>query len=162
MHPEPFAAASTAQVHHATLHTGERVVIKVQRPNIGPKINADLEILGDLLHTLQGRINWMQENDVLGIFGEFAKNLREEIDYRIESFNARRLEDNMTVFPEVKVPKMYGHLTTAKVLTMEYVQGVKIIKVSRDRGRRLGSQACLPCVPQRDDQAVDLRWLLSR
>ena len=125
---EPFAAASTAQVHKAQLHDGTPVVVKVQRPNIVPEINSDLEILAELLVTLQGRFEWLRDNDVLGIFQEFANNLREELDYRVESFNARRLADDMAVFPRVTVPKMYGHLTTSKVLTMELVKGVKIIK----------------------------------
>lgn len=126
---EPFAAASTAQVHKAILLDGTPVVVKVQRPNIVPKINADLQILGELLVTLQNRIDWVRDNDVLGIFTEFATNLRDELDYRIESFNARRLADEMSCFTRVTVPKMYGHLTTAKVLTMELVKGVKIIRV---------------------------------
>ena len=125
---QPFAAASTAQVHRAQLHDGTEVVVKVQRPNIVPEINADLEIMADLLMTLQGRFEKVRDNDLLGIFEEFANNLREELDYRIESFNARRLADDMAVFPRVTVPKMYGQLTTAKVLTMEFVKGVKIIK----------------------------------
>ena len=70
----------------------------------------------------------VRDNDLLGIFQEFANNLREELDYRVESFNARRLADDMAVFPCVTVPTMYGHLTTSKVLTMELVKGVKIIK----------------------------------
>lgn len=127
--PDPFAAASTAQVHKATLPDGTPVVVKVQRPNIVPKIKADLAILEELLVTLSQRNEWMRDNDILGIFDEFARNLREELDYRIESFNARRLADTMSVFSEVTVPKMYGHLTTARVLTMDWVQGVKIIKV---------------------------------
>jgi ubiquinone biosynthesis protein len=125
---EPFAAASTAQVHKAQLHDGTPVVVKVQRPNIVPKINADLEIMAELLVTLQERIDWVRDNDVLGIFQEFANNLREELDYRVESFNARRLAEDMAIFPRVVVPKMYGHLTTSKVLTMALVKGVKIIR----------------------------------
>ncbi|MFN8466667.1 MAG: AarF/UbiB family protein [Caldilineaceae bacterium] len=125
---QPFAAASTAQVHKAQLHDGTEVVVKVQRPNIVPEINADLEIMADLLMTLQSRFEKVRDNDLLGIFQEFADNLREELDYRVESFNARRLADDMAVFPRVTVPKMYGQLTNSKVLTMELVKGVKIIK----------------------------------
>ena len=126
---EPFAAASTAQVHKAELQDGTPVVVKIQRPNIVPTINADLEILGELIETLQGALRHRcRTTTSAGIFQEFAKNLKEELDYRIESFNARRLADTMAEFPEVTVPAMYGHLTTAKVLTMGYVEGVKIIK----------------------------------
>ena len=121
----PFAAASTAQVHKATLKDGSAAVVKVQRPDIVPQMNADLIMLQEILRTLSGRFQWMQENDVLGIFDQFSKNVLEELDYRNESFNARRLQELMAVFPEVKVPNMYGQYTTAKVETMEYVSGVK-------------------------------------
>ncbi len=65
---EPFAAASTAQVHRAQLFDGTDVVVKVQRPNIVPKIQADLEILGEVLVTLQNRIEWVRASDILGMF----------------------------------------------------------------------------------------------
>lgn len=129
--PEPFAAASTAQVHRAQLFDGTDVVVKVQRPNIVPKIKADLQILGEVLQTLSARIEWMRENDVLGIFGEFASNLLKELDYRNEAFNARQLADTMSAFPEVTVPRMFRELTTAKVLTMSFESGVKITNVAK-------------------------------
>ena len=128
---EPFAAASTAQVHRAQLFDGTDVVVKVQRPNIVPKIKADLQILQEVLQTLSARNEWMRENDVLGIFAEFATNLLKELDYRNEAFNGRQLADTMSEFPEVKVPRMYRELTTAKVLTMDFEAGVKITNVAK-------------------------------
>ncbi|HQY92504.1 AarF/UbiB family protein, partial [Caldilinea sp.] len=128
---EPFAAASTAQVHRAKLHDGADVVVKVQRPNIVPKIKADLQVLNDVLQTIAARVEWMRENDILGIFGEFANNLVKELDYRNEAFNARQLADTMSSFAEVEIPTMYREYTTANVLTMSYVEGVKIINVEK-------------------------------
>ncbi len=128
---EPFAAASTAQVHRARLPDGTDVVVKVQRPNIVPKINADLQVLGDVLQTLAARMEWMRDNDVIGIFNEFATNLVKELDYRNEAFNARQLADTMAAFPEVQIPATYRDYTTANVLTMDYVEGVKITNVER-------------------------------
>ncbi len=127
--PVPFAAASTAQVHKAELFDGTAVAVKVQRPNIVPKIKADLQILQEVIGTLSARSEVMRDNDILGIFQEFASNLLEELDYRNEAYNARRLADNMAQFPFIKVPAIYGQLTTGRVLTMEFVVGVKIIKV---------------------------------
>ena len=128
---EPFAAASTAQVHRAQLFDGTDVVVKVQRPNIVPKIKADLQILGEVLETLTARNEWMRANDVLGMFSEFATNLLKELDYRNEAFNGRQLADTMSAFPEVTVPRMYRELTTAKVLTMDFEAGVKITNVAK-------------------------------
>ncbi|HHY56817.1 MAG TPA: hypothetical protein GYA08_15435 [Chloroflexi bacterium] len=127
---EPFAAASTAQVHRARLHDGAEVVVKVQRPNIVPKIRADLQIMHELLQTLTNYNAWMRENNVLSMFNEFTGNLIKELDYRNEALNARQLTDTMAAFPEVEVPTIVRDLTTAKVLTMSYVQGVKIIDVA--------------------------------
>jgi ubiquinone biosynthesis protein len=128
---EPFAAASTAQVHRAKLHDGADVVVKVQRPNIVPKIKADLQVLNDVLQTVAARVEWMRENDILGIFGEFASNLVKELDYRNEAFNARQLADTMSSIPEVEIPTMHREYTTANVLTMSYVEGVKITNVEQ-------------------------------
>ncbi len=127
---DPFAAASTAQVHRARLMNGAEVVVKVQRPNIVPKIRADLQIMHDLLQTLANRNQFIRDNNVLDIFNEFAANLLKELDYRNEALNARQLADTMAEFPEVEVPAIVRSLTTAKVLTMSYVQGVKINKVA--------------------------------
>lgn len=138
---EPFAAASTAQVHRAQLIDGSDVVVKVQRPNIVPKIQADLQILGEVLQTLSARIEWMRDNDVLGIFGEFAANLLKELDYRNEAFNGRQLADTMAAIPEVTVPRIYRTLTTAKVLTMGFESGVKITNVAQIEAAGIDPQA---------------------
>ncbi|MBP8294406.1 MAG: hypothetical protein KAX65_16630, partial [Caldilineaceae bacterium] len=125
----PFAAASTAQVHKATLADGTQVVVKVQRPNIVPKVQADLLILHDALATLARFTPWIRDNNVLGIFEQFAANLRVELDYRNEAYQARRLAENMTTYPTIHVPAIYGHLTSSKVMTMELVSGVKVNRV---------------------------------
>ena len=125
----PFAAASTAQVHKATLADGTPVVVKVQRPNIVPKVQADLLILHDALGTLARFVPWIRDNDVLGIFEQFAANLRVELDYRNEAYQARRLAENMTSYPTIHVPSIYGSLTSSKVMTMELVNGVKVNRI---------------------------------
>ena len=120
----PFAAASTAQVHKATLADGTQVVVKVQRPNIVPKVQADLLILHDALATAARFTPWIRDNNVLGIFEQFAANLRVELDYRNEAYQARRLAENMTTYPTIHVPGIYGNLTSSKVMTMELGHGV--------------------------------------
>lgn len=126
-----LASASVGQVHLARLADGTDVVVKVQRPNIVPKIKADLQVLGDVLQTVSGRLEWLRDNDVIGMFNEFATNLVKELDYRNEAFNARQLADTMSPFPEVQIPGTYRAYTTANVLTMDYVEGVKITNVEK-------------------------------
>ncbi len=126
---EPFAAASTAQVHRATMHDGSEVVVKVQRPNIDVTVKADLNVLRDLSAQLQRKQEWAQNIDLRGLVFEFADGILYELNYRNEASNARLLARNMEMFPEVHIPKIFGALSTSKVLTMEFVEGVKINEV---------------------------------
>ena len=126
---EPFAAASTAQVHRATMHDGSEVVVKVQRPNIDVTVKADLNVLRDLSARLQRKQEWAQNIDLRGLVYEFADGILYELDYRNEASNARLLARNMEMFPEIHVPRIFGSHSTSKVLTMEFVDGVKINQV---------------------------------
>jgi len=123
---DPFAAASTAQVHRATLHDGSDVVVKVQRPNIDVTVKADLNVLRDLSTQIQRKQEWARNIDLRGLVYEFADGIMYELNYRNEASNARLLARNMADFPEIHIPKVYGEYITEKVLTMEFVEGVKI------------------------------------
>ena len=127
--PKPLAAASTAQIHRATLFTGEQVVIKVQRPDIDVSVRADLNVIRDLTRLVERRISWVRNSDVSGIVNEYADNILRELDYTNEAFNGRMLAKNMEVFPDVHVPTIYGELSTSKVMTQEFIRGVKITNV---------------------------------
>ncbi len=128
---EPFAAASTAQVHRATLHSGERVVVKVQRPNIIPQVKADLGIMHDVAATLEKRTSWAKEYNLTAMLDEYAKHIIEELDYQNEAFNARQLALNMQVYEQIHVPIIYPQLSTSKVMTMEFAAGVKITNLAK-------------------------------
>ena len=126
---EPLAAASTAQVHRATLPDGQEVVVKVQRPDIDITVRADLNVVRDLTRDLEKRFSWARNSDIYAITNEYADNILREIDYTNEAFNGRMLAKNMEVFPEVHVPAIYSDLSTGRVMTQEFIRGVKITNV---------------------------------
>lgn len=128
--PEPLAAASTAQVHAATLPSGERVVVKVRRPDIDVTVKGDLNVIQDVLHVAEQRVAWSRQFGLSALFQEFAVNVLDELDYTNEAYNARLLRHNMQSLPFVQVPTIYDSHSTAKLLTQERVQGVKISDVA--------------------------------
>ena len=127
--PQPFAAASTAQVHRATLHTGEEVVVKVQRPNIQHQMRADLAIILRAVRILSRRSEYVRSVDLVGMLQQFSKSVLDELDYLGEAYNATRLGESMKPLPGVSIPMIYYQYTTSKVLTMDYVNGVKITEI---------------------------------
>jgi ubiquinone biosynthesis protein len=90
---EPFAAASTAQVHRATLHDGTLVAVKVQRPRIVAKTKADLGVIQELATVAERRFSMARKIDARGMVNEFAAGVLKELDYRIEAYHAKRLAD---------------------------------------------------------------------
>ena len=126
----PIAAASIGQVHKATLFDHTSVVVKVQRPNIIDQVNADLEIIRVLVRMV-GSSSFGRRYGVVDIFEEFARTLSLEMDYRNEATNADRLRRLMSDEPEVRVPEMYWDYISRRVLTMEYIEGVKVNDLER-------------------------------
>lgn len=125
----PLAAASTAQVHRATLG-GEQVVVKVRRPNIEVIVNSDLHVIHDVIHTGERRIPWLRQFGLSTLFTEFAENVLIELDYANEAYQTRLLRHNMQVFAFVHVPAIYGAYSTTKIVTQELVEGVKITDIA--------------------------------
>ena len=127
--PNPFAAASTAQVHMATLHSGEKVVVKVQRPGIHEQMKADLGIMRNALRIIARRSEYVRTVDLVGMLEQFSNSVLDELDYLGEAYNATRLGKSMAPLPGVSIPTIHYAYTTSKVLTMDYVDGVKITEV---------------------------------
>jgi ubiquinone biosynthesis protein len=121
----PLGAASLAQVHAATLKSGEEVVVKVQRPNILTAIESDLEILAEMA-SLAERTPWGELNHPEEMVEEFAYSLHNELDYRREGRNADRFRANFDDEELLHIPKIYWEYTTRRVLVMEKMQGIKI------------------------------------
>jgi len=127
----PLAAASIGQVHHALLLTGERVAVKVQRPNIMSVIETDLEILQDLARLAESRIDWVERYQIRTIVEELSRSLREELDYENEGRNAEKIAKQFSKDSKVHIPKVYWVYTTKKILTMEFIDGIKLNEIER-------------------------------
>ena len=131
--PVAFAAASTAQVHEAVLHDGTHVAVKVQRPRIVAKTQADLGVIQEMARVAERRLAIARKIGIAAMVDEFARGVLKELDYRNEAYHARRLADGMQRFPEVHVPVTYDDLSSQRVLTMEFVRGIKISKADELR-----------------------------
>ncbi len=126
---EAFASASMAQVHRATLKTGEKVAIKVQRPEIRATIIEDIRIMYMLAGILNRRIPSLKSFDPLGLVKNFEESILKELDFIHESISIQRFAKNILEDAHdntTHVPKVYREYTTGKVLTMEFISGVKV------------------------------------
>jgi predicted unusual protein kinase regulating ubiquinone biosynthesis (AarF/ABC1/UbiB family) len=149
--PIPLAAASLGQVHRAQLHSGDEVVVKVQRPGLQSLFTIDLSILKGIAHYFQNHPSWGKGRDWLGIYDECCRILWEEIDYLNEGRNADTFRRNFRSEDWVNVPRVYWRLTSSRVVTLEYMPGIKISHydaleaagLDRRRLAKLGAQAYL-------------------
>jgi ubiquinone biosynthesis protein len=123
--PAPLAAASLAQVHEATTQDGRRVAVKVQRPNIHEQLRSDIKILTRGAAVLERRVDWAADADLTGVVREFGSTLLRELDYTIEAYNTRRLERVLAKIDGVHVPAVEPALSSGRVLTLEFIDGVK-------------------------------------
>jgi predicted unusual protein kinase regulating ubiquinone biosynthesis (AarF/ABC1/UbiB family) len=149
--PVPLAAASLGQVHRAQLHSGEEVVIKVQRPGLRKLFDIDLSILKGIARHFQQHPRWGKGRDWLGIYEECRRILYEEIDYLNEGRNADTFRRNFRSADWVRVPRVYWRYSSPRVLALEYIPGIKISHydaleasgIDRKLIARLGAQAYL-------------------
>ncbi len=123
---KPIASASIGQVHKARLLNGEKVVVKVQRPDIKDKMEADIDLLYYVVDLVEKYVNNLKNYNLRGILEEFERYTKEELDYFREAKNIDRFYKNFEGDDTVKIPKVYWDFTNKRVLTMRYIDGVEI------------------------------------
>ena len=132
----PIASASIGQVYRGRRHTGEVVAVKVQRPGIQTLVEVDLEIMLHLATLMERHVVELAMHRPVTIVEEFARTLGKEMDYVLEAANMRRFAEDFKDDPTVHIPKVHHDLSAARVLTMEFVDGIKISVSRPHRGRR--------------------------
>ncbi|WP_024789062.1 AarF/ABC1/UbiB kinase family protein [Lebetimonas sp. JH292] len=123
-----LASASIGQVYKATLKTGEIVAVKVLKPGIEDKILLDIAILQRLAEILRSRL-LIYGIDSVRIVEEFAKSIKKELDFNLESLNMKRFSANFKGNNDIKIPKLY--FSSKKLLVMEYIDGIKISDIKK-------------------------------
>jgi ubiquinone biosynthesis protein len=123
--PEPVAAASIGQVHRGRLPDGEDVAVKIQRPGIRRIVEVDLEILFHLATLMEKHVGGWEIHRPTKLVEEFGRVMGKELDFTFEAANMERFASQFLDEPTVYVAKVYREATTDRVLTMDYVEGIK-------------------------------------
>lgn len=129
--PTPLAAASIAQVHRAQLRTGEEVVIKVRRPGIRELLETDLDILMGLAYLIERHLPSNEVYEPTTIVKEARRTLLREIDFTREGHTIDRFSANFSGDPTVVIPKIFWDHSSERVLTMEYIAGIKVSDIEQ-------------------------------
>ncbi len=151
---EPLASASIAQAHEAMLNTGEKVVLKIQRPGIKKSIETDISILAFIADLLEKYIPESRVFNPKIIVEEFFRVLSFELDFKIEANNTIKMAENFAMVSDVVIPKVYKELSSSKVLVLERIDGIRVndvkamesLGVDKKRIVDIGARACFKSV----------------
>jgi ubiquinone biosynthesis protein len=141
--PDPMAAGTIAQVHRAVLGNGERVVVKVQRPDAELLIAHDLGLLDRFGARASERPAFRRLIDVPAIIDHLSSSLRRELDFRNEAANIERMRGVLAPFDRLDVPRVYDELSTRALLVLEEVQGVPVLEAPDGEARRQAARQLL-------------------
>jgi predicted unusual protein kinase regulating ubiquinone biosynthesis (AarF/ABC1/UbiB family) len=129
---EPISAASLGQVHRGVLKGGQPVAVKVQRPGLREQITLDLYIVRNIAAWLDRNIGLIR-SDLVALIDELGQRVFEEMDYLNEAANAERFRELHRHNPRIAVPAIYRDATSRRVLTMEWIDGVKLTNLDAVR-----------------------------
>jgi ubiquinone biosynthesis protein len=141
--PEPLAAGTIGQVHRATLESGERVVVKVQRPTARDEIMRDLGLLQLFAEKAAGRPGLREVVDIPALAEHLATSLQRELDFLQEGANIERMRTVLARYDRLAVPSLYSELSTPRLLVMEEVQGVPLREAPDGPERREAARQLL-------------------
>ncbi|MBF0434306.1 MAG: 2-polyprenylphenol 6-hydroxylase [Magnetococcales bacterium] len=129
--PVPEASASIAQVHRATTQGGRDVAVKVLRPNVAEIVETDIHLLFTLANQIEAHIPDWKRFRIRRVVEEFAASIRNEMNFQVEGSRAHKFRENFHLDRELHVPTVIWELTTTRVLTMEWIDGIPIDELSR-------------------------------
>src|SRR5438045_1355422 len=129
----PVAAGAIGQVHRPTLPNGERVAVKVKRPGAPRQIEADVALLYQAARIAKERVRALDFIDAHQLVDEFARQIRQELDYRLEARNADVFHRNFAGHPHVRVPPVFWSYTRSRVLTLEWLEGTQVADIHPDQ-----------------------------
>ncbi len=151
--PEAMASASIGQVHRASLHSGEPVVVKVLHADIEKKVAVDMDILAGLA-VMADMLPEFHSYRPQAIVAEFQRTMRRELDFGREERNIQQFAHDFRDDPTVHIPRTYPALCSRRVLTMELIEGIKLSEgerlaaagVDTDEVARRGAAVCLKMI----------------
>jgi len=142
--PKCFASASMSQVHKVTLHSGKRVALKIQRPDIKAIITEDIKVMYGIAEILENRMPSIRSFDPVGLVKNFEEAIMKELDFINESINIQRFYNNIINDPDrnqfAYCPKVYQEFTTSKVLAMELISGIKIDQIKKLKAKEIDTK----------------------
>jgi ubiquinone biosynthesis protein len=140
---KPIASASISQVHKAVLKDNKKAAVKIQRQDVRKVMQTDIEIMFYVAKLLESKIPKIKKFNPVKIIEEFSRWTEKELDFRKEAINAKRFARNFSNDKTVKIPEIYNNLTTDKILTMEFIDGIELHDLKQIKKKKINLKPIL-------------------